>query len=64
MGAGYGLFTSVGEWVVNSGKWDKVQDRVSRECKMIKMINLHVLGGASWGRSPPPKVKVPQVIHS
>ena len=23
---------------------------------------LHVLGGASWGRSPP-RVKVPHVIH-
>ena len=23
---------------------------------------LHVLGGVSWGRSPP-RVKVPQVIH-
>ena len=24
---------------------------------------LNVLGKASWGRSPPPRVKVPQVIH-
>ena len=25
---------------------------------------LYVLGGASWGRSPPPpRVKVPNVIH-
>ena len=38
VGAGYGLFTSVGEWVVNSKKWDKVQGRDSRVCKMIKMI--------------------------
>ena len=28
--ARYGLFTSVGEWVVNSEKWDKVQGRDSR----------------------------------
>ena len=39
VGAGYGLFTGVGEWVVNSKKWDKVQGRDSRECKMIKLIN-------------------------
>ena len=38
VGVGYGLFTGVGEWVVNSEKWDKVQDRDSRECKMIKLI--------------------------
>ena len=29
VGARYGLFTSVGEWVVNSGKWNKVQGRDS-----------------------------------
>ena len=39
VGAGYGLFTSIGEWVVNSEKWDKVQGRDLRGCKMIKMIN-------------------------
>ena len=38
-GTGYGLFTGVGEWVVNSKIWDKVQGRDSRGCKMIKMIN-------------------------
>ena len=39
MGAGYGLFISVGKWVVNLGKWGRVQGRDSRVCKMIKMIN-------------------------
>ena len=39
VGAGYGLFIGVGEWVVNSEKWNKFQGRDSRGCKMIKMIN-------------------------
>ena len=39
MGAGYCLFTGVGEWLVNSEKWEKVQGRDSQVCKMIKMIN-------------------------
>ena len=30
VGVGYGLFTSVGEWVVNFEKWDKVQGRDSQ----------------------------------
>ena len=29
VGAGYDLFTGVGEWVVNSEIWDKVQGRDS-----------------------------------
>ena len=34
VGAGYGLFISVGKWVMNSGKkWDRVQGRDSRVCK-------------------------------
>ena len=34
------------------------------ECVNDQNDKLHVLGGASWGRSPPPpRVKVPQVIH-
>ena len=33
------------------------------ECVNDKNDKLHVLGGASWGRSPPPRVKVPNVIH-
>ena len=44
------------------GKWDKVQGRDSREYVNDQNDKLHVLGGASCGRSPP-RVKVPNVIH-
>ena len=35
------------------------------KCVNDQNDKLHVLGGASWGRSPPPppRVKVPNVIH-
>ena len=66
VGAGYGLFTSVGKGVVNSGKkWDIVQGRDSRVCKMIKMIN-YMFWAELVGVDPPPpppRVKVPNVIH-
>ena len=53
MGAGYGIFISVSEWVVNSGKkWDKVQGRDSRVCKMIKMIN-YMFWAEQVGVDPP-----------
>ena len=32
------------------------------ECVNDQNDKLHVLGGASWGRSPP-KMKVPHVTH-
>ena len=53
VGAGYGLFTGVGEWVVNSEKWDKVQGRDSQWCKMIKMIN-YTFWAWQVGVDPPP----------
>ena len=43
------------------GKWNIVQGRDSRVCKMIKMINYMF-----WAKQvgvDPPKVKVPNVIH-
>ena len=49
---GYGLFTRVGEWVVNSEKWDKVQGKDSRGCKMIKMIN-YAFWAEQVGVDPP-----------
>ena len=53
VGARYGLFTSVGEWIVNSGKkWDKVQGRDSRVCKMIKMIK-YMFWAEQVGVDPP-----------
>ena len=54
VGAGYGLFTGVGEWVVNSKKGDKVQGRDSRVCKMIKMINYTFLVEQVEVDPPPP----------
>ena len=55
VGAGYGLFTSVGEWIVKlEKKWDKVQGRDSRVCKMIKMIN-YTFWGEQVGVDPPPR---------
>ena len=35
VGAWYGLFTGVGELVVRSEKWDKVQGRDSQGCKAM-----------------------------
>ena len=53
VGAGYGLFTCVGEWVVNSEKWDKVQGRDLQGCKMIKMID-YTFWVEQVGIDPPP----------
>ena len=59
VGAGYGLFTSVGKWVVNSGKTrDRVQGRDSRVCKMIKMINY--MFWAEQVRVDPPQGESPK----
>ena len=38
------------------------KSKVIHECVNDQNDKLHVLGGASWGRSPP-RVKVPQVTH-
>ena len=62
MGAGYGLFINVGKWVVNSGKNGAKSKVEIHECVNDQNDKLHVLGRASWGRSPP-KVEVPNVIH-
>ena len=43
-------------------KWDKVQGRDSQECKMINLIN-YMFWAEQVGVDPPPRVKVPQVIH-
>ena len=53
----------MGEWVVNSGKNGTKSKVEIRECVNDQNDILHVLGGASKGRSPPPRVKVPNVIH-
>ena len=62
VGTGYGLLTGVGKWVVNSGKNGTKSKVEIHECVNDQNDKLHVLGGASWGRSPP-RVKVPNVIH-
>ena len=60
VGAGYGLLIGVGEWVVNSEKkWDKVQGRDSRECKMIKLIN-YTFWAEQVGVEPPPPSPPPR----
>ena len=56
MGARYGLFISVGKWVMNLGKWGRVQGRDSRVCKMIKMIN-YMFWAEQVGVDPPPPPK-------
>ena len=62
VGAWYGLFTSVGKWVMNSGENGKKSKVEIHECVHNQNDKLHVLGGPSWGRSSP-RVKVPNVIH-
>ena len=65
VGAGYCLFISVGERTVSSEKKrDKVQDRDSRGCNIIKMIN-YMFWVDQVGVDPPtpPRVKDPNVIH-
>ena len=52
VGAGYGLFTSFGKWVVNSGKNGTKSKVEIHECVHDQNDKLHVLGGANWDRSP------------
>ena len=49
---------------MNSGK-NGIKSKVEiHESVNDQNDKLYVLGGASWGRSPPPpRVKVPNVIH-
>ena len=47
---------------MNSGKNGTKSKVEIHECVNDQNDKLHVLGGASWGRSPP-RVKVPQVTH-
>ena len=49
-----GIFTGIGEWVVNSGKNGTNSKVEIHECVNDQNDKLHVLGGASWGRPPPP----------